>query len=65
MKTERIEAMEAKHEPVFYGTLEEALKAKSERTKQALSKLNPSARARLNTPRNGNQDDSLSNGQKQ
>ena len=49
MKTERVEHLENEQGPVFYATLEEAANAKSERTKQALNKLNPAARARLNT----------------
>ena len=49
MKTERVEHLENEQGPVFYATLEEAANAKSERTKQALKKLNPAARARLTT----------------
>lgn len=43
MRNEPIEAEQS----VMYATLEEALQAKMERTKQTLNKLNPEARTRL------------------
>lgn len=49
MRTEPIETSRHAQQPVpvVYATLEEALRAKMEHTKQVLSKLKPEARARL------------------